>query len=251
MSNDETVLAFMISRAQEPKRLKMFEDTVREAIATAGMEFDLILWPMTRQALDVANKLQDEFPLIDIHGYADGNVGQHVVMNTLIKIADEADYDYLLRLDDDVKFLTKRWLHKMVQAAENLGPGFIISPTITGLNHPPETTSEIEQHTEKFRVILGAIGGICRLHSVETLANPLFPYVSDVRNPLGFGDATGIAKWCMDALQEHNLQLWMIYLSTVRVKHAKGTSKQVKENPEYHETHSLFQTIPYIPIWKG
>lgn len=251
MSNESTVLAFMISRAQDPKRLKMFESTVREAIETSGMDFDLILWPMTRQALDVANKLQDEFPLIDIHSYAEGNVGQHVVMNELIKIADEADYDYLLRLDDDVKFLTKRWLVKMVEAADELGPGFVISPTVVGLIYPPETTQEIDQSGFKFRVIFNGIGGICRLHSVETLTNDTIPYVSDVRSPLGFGDATGIAKWCAEALGLHKLQIWMIYLSNVRVKHAKGTTKQVEENPEYHSQHEMFQKIPYIPIWRG
>jgi hypothetical protein len=75
--------------------------------------------------------------------------------------------------------------------------------------------------------------------------------VSDVRSPLGFGDATGIAKWCHESLENHGIHLWMIYLETVRVKHAKGTTRQVKEQEEYHATHALFQKIPYIPVWRG
>jgi glycosyltransferase involved in cell wall biosynthesis len=246
------VLAFMISRAEDPKRLAMFQKTVEEAIATAGMDFDLVLWPMTSEAKAVANLLMDKYPdQIEIHGFLDGNVGQHVVMNSLIEHADDEDYDYLLRLDDDVKFLTKRWLRKMVDAAEELGGGFIISPSVVGLRHPPESTPEVEQMGVKFRVLMGAIGGICRLHNVETLVNPQIPYVSDVRGPLGFGDATGIGRWCQEAMEQHGIQIWMIYLSNVRVKHAKGTTLQVKDNPEYHENHDLFQKIPYVPIWRG
>lgn len=241
----------MISRAQEPKRLEMFEKTVREAIETAGKDFWLCLWPMTHEAKSVAERLAKEYGQITVHGYGDGNVGQHVVTNEMIKMADGQVYDYLLRLDDDVKFLTKRWLAKMVEAAEELGPNFIISPTVIGLQNPPEVTPDIEQSGVSFRVVMGAIGGICRLHNVDTLVNPIYPYVSDVRLPLGFGDATGIAEWCARASQDYHMQLWMIYLNTVRVKHAKGTSKQVKDNPEYHETHDLFQHIPFIPEWRG
>lgn len=249
---EQDVLAFMISRAQDPKRLAMFHKTVEEAIKTAGMGFDLVLWVMTPEARRVAEGLETDYPnCISVRGYEDGNVGQHVVMNTLIEQADDEDYDYLLRLDDDVKFLTKRWLRKMVDAAEELGGGFIISPSVVGLRHPPESTPEVEQMGVKFRVLMGAIGGICRLHNVETLVNPQIPYVSDVRGPLGFGDATGIGRWCQDAMEQHGVQIWMIYLSTVRVKHAKGTTLQVKDNPEYHENHDLFQKIPYIPIWRG
>ena len=224
---------------------------MREAVDTAGMGFDLHLWCFTSEASTAACELNAEFDgMFVVHDTAGENLGQHVVMNQMIDRADNDGYDKLLRLDDDVKFATKRWLFKLVEASELLGDNFIISPVIVGLRFPPDCTQVVEQNGVKFRVLFDAIGGICRLHPVDALCNPNEPYVSDVRNPMGFGDATGIAAWCKVNMEKHGTNIWMVYLETVRVKHAKGTVRQVKDQEEYHNDHNLFQTIPYIPMYK-
>jgi len=166
------------------------------------------------------------------------NVGQHVIFNNMLMYAKECNYDYLLRLDDDCKFVTKDWLKMMVEAAEKLGDNFIISPTIQGLTYPPERSEPVEYNGVKIKVLYSAIGGICRLHNVNDLVKN--NYISDVRCPLGSGDATGIGKW---AIANNR---YMVYLEKVKVKH--NTKKQIEADPEYHKWHDLYQHVPYIPV---
>lgn len=244
------ILAFMITRAGTGERLATFERTVREAREKAGYEFDLWVHALTPQAAKLAADMFAKDKDVDLHAFVTvhmENVGQHTVMNQMIAEADDRLYDYLLRLDDDCKFLTNNWLQKMVEAAEKLGPQFIISPTVRGLIYPPPQSETINVKGTKVKILEKAIGGVCRLHHVETLCNPEYPYVSDVRLPLGFGDATGIGQWAMNAQKVTGDHIWMIYLEYVRVKH--GTKKQRIEDPDYHVLQDVFQMIPYIPAW--
>lgn len=238
------VYAYMITRADTKERVDMFRKTVEEAIETAGMPFTLSLHILPGKALDVAAELNRKYEDVTAIAYAE-NVGQHVITNSAIDVCDKGGYTYLLRLDDDIKFLTKRWLVKLTNAGDKLGDRFVTSPTISGLLHPPTVTEVVEHDGVAVKFLMDAIGGICRLHHIETLRGKDNKYISDVRQPLGFGDATGMGKWC----KENNV--WMVYLDHVRVKHAKGTRKQISEDKEYHQWHSLFQHIPYVPAWRG
>lgn len=233
------ISAFLISRASTPQRLQMLADTIVDARNTAGMEFDLTVYALTEEAEKVASSLG-----VPVVRHSE-NVGQHVVTNQAIEDADEAGSTHLLRLDDDVHFTTKGWLRKLMGASTLFGHTFIISPTVKGLNNPPPRSEMVEVHGIKVKFLTTAIGGICRLHHMEALRNPDNPYVSDVRLPLGSGDATGIAAWAI------RNKYWMVYLDSVVVKHRKGTSGQVKEDPSYHASHGLFQVLPYIPAWSG
>lgn len=232
---NKKVLAFMITRANTEDRISMFKETLNDALETAGYKFDLHLH------IQENDKLASEMSGLHELTFWPENVGQHPIMNEMISKAKEHKYDYLLRLDDDIQFLTKRWLAKMIEAHDKLGDNFIISPTIKGLIHQPQSSEEVEVNGIKVKFLTEAIGGICRLHPVSTLTQPNNPYISDIRKPLGFGDATGLAHWC----QQNSI--WMVYLSHVRVKHKKGTLKQRKDDPIYHEYQNLFQHIPYIP----
>ena len=178
------------------------------------------------------------------------NSGQHRHTNFMINKADENGYDYLLRLDDDVKFLTKGWLKRLVDIAEDLGPDFIISPLVRGLSNPPPQTETLEVKGHKVRFLEAAIGGICRLHRVDTLVDPECPYVADVRGPMGFGDATGIGLWCKQAVENKGMKRWMVYTEKVRVQHRLTTKKQREEDQGYHIYQRVFQCIPFIPAWR-
>lgn len=236
--SDVSVNAFMITRADTAERLNMLRHTITDALAMAGMDFDLTVHTLTEEARKVVNEIEE----ISYVNW-DDNVGQHVITNQEIERADTEGADFLLRLDDDVKFLSKRWLYKMVEAATTLGDKFIISPTVTGLNNPPERTEVVEVEGIKVAFLTEAIGGICRLHNMETLCNPEHPYRADIRQPLGFGDATGIGRYCQAN------SIYMVYLDNVRVKHRHGTAGQVEKDPIYHAMHDVFQHIPYIPVW--
>ena len=233
----DNVLVYMATRADTPQRRKLLCDTLREAEDTAGMPLKINLHYVGVEDHDETystNATPRLWPY---------NVGQHVVFNTMLLQAHEQGIRWLLRLDDDVKFLTKRWLVKMLDAARTLGDKFIISSQVRGLLTPPSATEPIDHKGVRVRFITSAIGGICRLHPVATMVKG--EYESDVRMPLGFGDATGVAGWA----EEH--MVWMVWLEHVRVKHRLGTSKQRDFDPGYHMEHDVLQRVPYIPPWSG
>lgn len=252
----DKVLAFTISRANTPQRIEMFRRMLEGCRNRAGLDFDGIAYCFTKEAFEVGRDWKD-WSWVD---YGE-NVGQHVVTNDVIEVAKVRGYKYLLRLDDDCTFLTNGWLRKMVEAGDVLGEDFIIGPKIKGLLNPPQKTESVEVEGIKLRFYLGAMGGVCRLHRVSKLTNPHHPYISDVRSPLGFGDATGIAKWAAGKIRKDedgevvkdtdgnpilDHKAWLVELEHVIVKH--GTKRQREEDPEYHEWQPLAQHIPYIPL---
>jgi len=209
------------------------------------VEFDLVIHGWTKEASSAVHELAQDVALgISPYKYWwNHNVGQHVIMNMMIEKAKDEGYEFLLRLDDDCKFVTKRWLAKLVDASKSLGGSFIVSPTILGLKHLPERSETVEVEGIEVKFLFDAIGGVCRLHNVANLTDPEYPYVADVRMPLGFGDATGIGVWCKNSPKE--ARRWMVYLDRVRVKHS--TYLQEKEDKVYYKQHDMFQQIPYIP----
>lgn len=241
MANDLKVLAFVIHRKSTDKRSGLLEGVVNEVVyGSAGYSCDLFVNILDRKG-DIMLPYPCEWQKNVTYIYHRNNPGQHVIFNEMLRIAAEGEYDLLLRLDDDCKFLTKQWLKKMVEAHTKLGPDFIISPTVKGLIHPPERSDKVNVKGVDVRFLYDAIGGICRLHDVNALVNCDEPYVSDVRSPLAYGDATGIAKWCQS---NHK---WMVYLEKVRVKHS--TAKQREDDPTYHKMHPVYQHVPYIPFY--
>lgn len=220
------VLAYSTIRSNSPTRQALFETCVTEGQAMAGCEFRWEVWDNREM-----------------------NLGQHVPFNFYLDKAFREGYDYLLRIDDDIEWQTQRWLAKMLDAAEKLGPTFILSPTIKGLNHPPEMSQPVSVSGVDVRFLPDAIGGAVRLHPVETLVNAPTPYVSDVRQPLGAGDATGIMNWAKEMTALQGWPVYCAWLVGVTVKH--GTSKQVEADPTYHSDHGLFQRLPLIPEWPG
>jgi len=218
------VFAFTITRAMSTdKRWELVERTLNEGKEKAGMEFE---WKLYSNA--VVNK------------------GQHVVTNDALKEAKDRGFDYLLRIDDDIEFMSQRWLAKMLEASEKLGSQFIISPTVSGLKHPPEMSQVIDINGISVKFLTEAVGGACRLHPIKLLTEAPTPYISDVRFPLGAGDATGIMKWAKTMTVE-KYPVYAVWLEHVRVRHQ--TAKQEVDDPDYHFNHDLLQSIPYIPSW--
>lgn len=218
-----SVLAFTITRGGTPQRVERLQQTLDAGRTKAGMDF---AWRTFDNS--IVNK------------------GQHYWFNAALKEASIGGYDYLLRVDDDIDFLSQRWLAKMVEEAVALGPQFIVSPTVKGLKAPPEMSQVVTVSGVPVKFLSQAIGGACRLHPVKLLTDAPVPYVSDVRQPLGFGDASGILKWAK-LMMTKGYPVWCVWLEHVRVQHS--TAKQEEDDPQYHAPHGVLQHIPWMPAW--
>lgn len=233
------IYAFTPTRANTPARAQLLLRTLTEARNTAKHPFH---WHLFAQedtlAADICrNALTSE--LIDELTLWPDNRGQHVAFNTALAGARTANATFLLRLDDDVEFITRGWLRKLVEAMAAFNNRAILAPQVLGLKNPPARTNEVDVEGVPVELLTDAIGGVCRLHPVEMLVKG--EYVSDVRLPLGSGDAAGIGKWCQ------SVGLPMAWVKTARVRHL--TAKQDADDPVHAATQALTYMLPYIPAW--
>lgn len=236
------VLAYTITRANTPQRSRLLLNTITHGVDQAGYKFDWHVFVNGNcLASDIALSASRARLITGTMGFP-VNRGQHPPTNLAIKMALEGDYDYLLRIDDDVEWETKRWLAKLIEVSESFEDRAIVAPHVLGLKFPVHT-SENSFHSKGLpcKLAFDALGGICRLHPTVLLKE--FPYHADTRQPMGFGDATGIARWAA----QHMIP--MVVSQSVRVKHAKTTKGQEAEDNEHFSTHSLFQRCPWIPSW--
>lgn len=237
------ILAYTITRASTQPRARLLLDTLTRGQDQAGLPFDWEVWVNgSPLAADFCESAKNTGIIKGYHTYPH-NVGQHIPTNDAIHRALEGGYDYLLRIDDDVEWETKRWLAKLVEASvKALKDTAVVSPKVEGLKYPPPQSDQTEVEGIPIKLCFEAIGGICRLIPMGLFkANP---YLADTRQPMGFGDATGIARWAtMNTIP-------MVYVQSVRIRHAKGTARQEREDPEHFNLHPLLQRMPYIPPWK-
>jgi hypothetical protein len=233
------ILVYTVTRCNTPERARLLASTITVGRDTAGCDFD---WHChtTRDTLG-ANVLESAFAIGQIQRLElwPRNMGQHVANNAAVHTALTDDYTHLVRVDDDVEWISKRWLARLVEASTKLDDKFILSPRVRGLRNPMETSQVVEVAGTPLAFVFDAIGGICRLTPTKLLRDHL--WVSDVRMPLGFGDATGVAKWA----RKHIIP--MAYVTTIKVRHAQSTDAQEMSDPAHFEDHAVFQILPYIP----
>lgn len=229
--------AFTVSRANTPSRAQALLSTLTVGRDTAKADF---VWTLYTERGTLAANIGESAlatRVIDCLVLWDDNKGQHVAFNEAHKRAKEAGAQFLLRIDDDVQWLTKRWLAKLLEVNEAFEGKAIISPTVQGLKFPPERSEVVEVAGIPVEFLTEAIGGVCRLHPLPVIEG----YVSDVRHPLGAGDAVGMGRWCRENI------LPMVWAKTVRIRH--DTKWQEKDDPKHFQQHSVWQHIPYIPRW--
>lgn len=237
------VYIYTITRANDTKRAKRLLTTITEGRETAKYPAH---WHVHFNASDYGKSLAEAMTATNIANsftHSEENLGQHLPTNTALQLAQDAGYDLVIRVDDDCHFLTRGWLERLVDASTRMGPRFILSPTVKGLKHQMPVSS-LAHHDDIPFVFIDVgypMGGICRAIRTETLRN--YPYVSDVRKPLGLGDAAGIGTWAKDN------GLYCAYLKHIRVSH--NTVEQEEKDSEHFREHAIFQAIPYIPILRG
>lgn len=243
------VYAYTITRANTPERCRLLLETLTRGRKTADLPFH---WHVHVNGSDILAvdivKSAHATGIIDSYTVSRYNEGQHPPGNRALAIA-QVGYDFALRIDDDVEWLTKRWLAKLVESADQLAKTtrhWVISPQVKGLRWQPPQAPQQEIEQVPVRIIMDApIGGICRL--IPTAALREKPYVSDVRAPMGGGDATGIHEW---ACKSEPIII-LAYCQHIRIKHARTTDQQVADDSGHFSEHGLFQHMPYVPPWGG
>jgi len=131
------------------------------------------------------------------------NRGQHHAFADALAIARAEGYEWLLRLDDDVKPKTARFLRKMIQQVETLRDlakdtehRFVFGPRVAGLKHPIAATGSIRLGQPFDAEVVPLLGGVCRLHPVAALEG----FEPDIYRPVGRGDPETIAAFMQGAL---------------------------------------------------
>ena len=130
------------------------------------------------------------------------NRGQHFATKAALKLARERDYTWLLRLDDDLKPKTKKWLKKLVdhtlafrKAAGAKKHQIVASPKILGLRNPLEPLGVSTLKGLDFSIdVMDILGGACRLHRVEFLKD----YEPPLQAPLGRKDPQHMAGYILE-----------------------------------------------------
>ena len=190
------VLAYTVSYGNR----SFLGKTVPAMRGTAGQWFDWVVYlgnPEPSLHADASCLLEDASHLgIQFLVEWPENRGQHHATAQAFAWARECGYKWLVRIDDDIKPRTKRWLKRMVTQLETLRKlagddhdRIVAAPKIVGLQHPltPVGTLDVGQN---FPVdTMEILGGGCRIHPVDFFEG----FEPDIYAPLGRKDPQQIA----------------------------------------------------------
>ena len=197
------VLAYTVSHGDRP----FLERCVREMRGSSGMWFDWLVClgaPSQRLSREAQRLLDDP----DGHGIQylvqwPENRGQHHATKAALDYARKHGYAWLLRIDDDVQFKTRRWLKKMIERTTELrgliqaglsekehAPDFVVSPTVLGLRHPVQSIGVLDKGQSFDVEVIPMAGGACRLMPMSLLRG----YEAPIYAPMRRGDPQSIAE---------------------------------------------------------
>lgn len=166
------------------------------------------------------------------------NVGQHVSMNRLIQEASDIGADWFLRVDEDCVFKTPRWLSKMVHLAEKHLAIYkrpcVLAPFVHGLRNPPQSLGDLWMGRYHLQIV-PILGGICRLMPMSHLRYWRF----DERSPMGFGEATNYARYCMLT------KMPILRCTNIEVSHGESTDAQEAADPKYAYESEMLKMTPW------
>lgn len=169
--------------------------------------------------------------------HSEANVGQNVAANELLRtIREKGGYTHILRFDNDCFIESDNLLAELIEACGLLENKAVVSPRVEGLNWNPDrfATKDLGKHEAGF---VDIIGGICRLHPTILIDGFWF----DVRQPMGFGEASQVARWCQKKV------IALAYIETLVVNHGVSTKEQIEKDPHYFKEHACLQRYPYVP----
>lgn len=152
----------------------------------------------------------------------DTNVGICAGLNFLLANAcDPAEYDVIVRFDNDCEVLQPGTLRAVCEVA--LEYQAIVAPRVLGLLNPPPTvqTVPLGEHRLDETMILGGI-----FMAIPAVLFTVGGYRYDERNPLASGDEAIVPWWRGLGGRAGYLQGW-------EVNHYEGTAAQRERFPEY------------------
>ena len=153
------------------------------------------------------------------------NLGQNIAANILLDWIMDADYDVIIRWDNDAIPRSKRLIKRLAKsclAFKEAGLPTVCSPKITKLKNEPEAIGAGEDVGFKYEAVM-ILGGICRAHPPELFVDWRF----NKYGALGFGEAMEIAG------QVTSKEWGMVRLPWLEVEHSEGEDKQAEKWPEY------------------
>jgi glycosyltransferase involved in cell wall biosynthesis len=138
----------------------------------------------------------------------DENRGQHHATNEALALARARGYKWLLRIDDDVEFKTKRWLKRMLkrndelkrlvnaelEKADKVDNIFVLCPTVLRLKDPIKHVGVMERGQSYDVEVLPFSGGCLRLMPMHLMHN----YTAPIYAPCGRGDPNSVADHVND-----------------------------------------------------
>jgi glycosyltransferase involved in cell wall biosynthesis len=136
------------------------------------------------------------------------NRGQHHGTNAAMEVARDRGYKWILRIDDDVEFKTKRWLKRMLQRnaelkrlinvdlekEDKINKIFVLCPTILRLKDPVKHVGVMEKGQSYDVEIIPYSSGCVRLMPMDLMKD----YTAPIYNPAGRGDPASVADHIND-----------------------------------------------------
>lgn len=176
MESTPRILAYTVTHGARRYLPRLIPD----ARGTAGVWFDwlLVLSGADEEQHAAAKKLLDKskFGGVQFVTAFKENRGQHWATKFAFELARDRQYDWLLRIDDDIQFRTKRWLKKMIErlvhlkfAAGDQEYRLVATPVVKGLKNPIQALGIIQGlRGQDFPCeIIEKAGGACRLHNLR------------------------------------------------------------------------------------
>lgn len=152
----------------------------------------------------------------------DENIGICRGLNLLLaESCDPADYDVLVRFDNDCEVLTPDTLRIACEAAADHQA--IVAPRVLGLNNPPPTVCTLQLDNERWLDVTQILGGIFMCIPAQVFTSG-FRY--DERFPAWTGDEAVVPWWqARGGLAG--------YLHGIEVNHYLTTEGQKQSDPGY------------------
>ena len=240
---DPKILAYTVSYGDR----SFLEDTIPDMRGTAGVWFDwfVCLGAPSDNLKDIGEKALNHPKQRGIQYLQvwPENRGQHHATARALALAKTEGYEWLLRLDDDLKPKTKRWLKKMVantltlhKVTQDTKLRIISVPKILGLNNPLMPVGIIEKPGLGFKAeVMDILGGACRLHPMSFMQN----FEPDLYAPVGRRDPQSIGQHVVDN------QGVMVRYPEIRMVH-RTDELEAQDSDEQKEMRMMGHYWPYL-----
>lgn len=240
MTDAPRTLIYTVSRASTPAQLDAAFTSLLHAQSTTGMPHEWLLWCNSQPLLEAARWIWTNGQT-----WGDGvNKGQHVALAEILPWARREGYQYILKIDDDLEWLTPKWLSRLVGIAQSVhrysNKHPVLGAQVKGLKNPIPVAMKIQLPDQTRLHVVPIVGGACRLHHISFFDD----YIPDVRRALGAGGDTSISQ------HAERIGVGQFVTPWVRVRH-QTTAMEAADPERYINEHALFQLIPFIPHWAG